>query len=477
MKIKHIFTGLALGFAFVLPACDDILDVEPEFEKDVSNTFQTLDDYEFALTGAYSRFQQSGYYSTAVNGTGSYSQLPDMMSDNVTQTGEDLANFISLTDWVYTADNTYIEETWRHAYSVINQANIVLRDLDRFAAEEPERVNRIKGQALAIRGFVHFDILRYWGVDFDRNSTALGIPYKTSADFEEQPGRLTVKETYDRIFADLEQAEALLGDVDRPINTTTNKSRIDQLAVKAMLARINLYAKQYQDAEDFATQVIDEVPLASRAEFPGIWTDATQAEVIWAINFNSGEGSPSQNTYFASGNRNSYAPAADLLAQYDPNVDIRYNAYFAPIGRRSSIVLSKFLGRGTARDNVVNFKVFRVAEMYLIRAEARALTGNTAGAVEDLNTLRAARIQNYTPVTLAGQQLLDAIALERQKELIGEGHRWFDLKRTTRTIIREDCQVASACEIGPDAREWVWPIPQSELIANANIRGQQSPGY
>ncbi len=476
MKIKHLIIGLSLGCALVFPSCEDVLDVEPEFEKDVSETFQTLDDYEFALTGAYARFRQSGYYSTAGNGTGSYSQLPDMMSDNVAETGESLANYISITDWVYTADNSIIEETWRHAYSVVNQANIVLRDLDRFAEEDPARVNRIKGQALAIRGFVHFDILRYWGEDFDRNSTAQGIPYRETTDYEDQPARLTVKETYDRIFTDLEQAEALLGDIDQPIG----RSQISQLAVQAMLARINLYAKQYAEAEAYATLVIDEVPLAPRDVFPNIWKDASTAEVIWSIQFNAGEGSPSQNTYFASGNRNSYQPSSDLLEQYDENNDIRYNSYFATINSRGGtprVVLSKFLGRGTARDNLVNFKVFRVAEMYLIRAEARALNGNPVGALLDLNTLRAARIANYVPVVLAGQPLLDAIALERQKELIGEGHRWFDLKRTTRTIVREDCEVASNCELGPEAREWAWPIPQSELIANANIRNQQTTGY
>ncbi|WP_157579061.1 RagB/SusD family nutrient uptake outer membrane protein [Pontibacter roseus] len=480
MKFKHIFIGLSLGCAFVLPSCDDILDVEPEFQRDVSDTFQTLEDYEFALTGAYARFRQSGYYSTGGNGTGSYSQLPDMLTDNVAETNESLANFISLTDWVYTADNSLVEETWQDAYSVINQANIVLRDIDRFAEEDPTGVNRIKGQALAIRGFVHFDILRYWGVEFERNSSELGIPYKTTPDFEERPARLTVKESYDRIYADLEEAEALLADVDRPINSATNRSRIDDVAVKGMLARINLYAEQYQAAEAYATQVIDLVPLATRAEFPGIWSDANQAEVLWAVAFNAGEGSPSQNTYFASGNRNTYRPSLDLLQEYNQTADIRYSAYFATRNSRGGtprVVLSKFIGRGTALDNVVNFKVLRVAEMYLIRAEARAMQGNTAGALADLNALRAARIQGYTPVALTGQALLDAIALERQKELIGEGHRWFDLKRTTRTIVREDCTVASFCELEPTAREWVWPIPQSELIANPNMQGQQSPGY
>jgi starch-binding outer membrane protein, SusD/RagB family len=112
--------------------------------------------------------------------------------------------------------------------------------------------------------------------------------------------------------------------------------------------------------------------------------------------------------------------------------------------------------------------------MYLIRAEAYARKGDDVNALADLNTLRAARISGYTNVVLAGQALKDAIELERRKELICEGHRFFDLKRTTRTINRANC--SSFCTLGPTDREWTWPIPQPEIDANANIL-PQNPGY
>jgi hypothetical protein len=125
-------------------------------------------------------------------------------------------------------------------------------------------------------------------------------------------------------------------------------------------------------------------------------------------------------------------------------------------------------------DGVVNFKAFRTGEMYLIRAEAYAKTGDEVDAVADLNTLRAARINGYVPVVLAGVALTDAIVQERRKELICEGHRFFDLKRTTRVINRANC--SSFCTLGPADREWTWPIPQPEIDANANIL-PQNPGY
>jgi starch-binding outer membrane protein, SusD/RagB family len=484
MKIRQILLGIGLSCTMVLSSCENIIEVEPEFFKDASVPFKSLDEYEFALTGAYSQFRAVGYFGSGGQTTGTWSTLPDMMSDNLVQTSEDLGNWGTQVNWNYTSDESDIAIAWMAAYSVVNQANLVLRNIDQFANTNPERVNRIKGQALAIRGMVHFDLLRYWGEDFDRNSTKLGVPYKMAVDKDELPARLTVKATYDNIFKDLKDAETLLGNVDKAINSSSSRSFIDQVATRALLARINLYAKDYAEAERYATLVINARPLATRTQFPAIWKDESVAEVIWAVSFNAGEGSPSSGVFNAPSNRNRFRPALDLMNTYNQENDIRFPSYFSTRLRSGVVrpIVNKFVGRGTATDNLVNWKVLRTGEMYLIRAEARARLGNTAGALEDLNTLRAARITGYVPAVLTGQALLDAIALERRKELFAEGHRWFDLKRTTRTITRAECGPGSnspstGCTLNPTAREWVWPIPQGELDANANIRGQQSPGY
>ncbi|WP_299702331.1 RagB/SusD family nutrient uptake outer membrane protein [uncultured Pontibacter sp.] len=449
--------------------------------------FTNLDDYEFALTGAYARFRTVGYFGSGGQTTGTWSTLPDMMSDNLAQTDFDLGNWAIQTNWVYASDEADIAIAWIAAYSVINQANIVLRDIDQFASENPGRVNRLKGQALAIRGMAHFDLLRYWAVNYDRNSSELGVPYKESVDAEDMPARETVQENYNKIFRDLEEAESLLAEegLDERINRT-NRARIDQLAVRAILARVNLYAKEYQAAEDYATLVIDAKPLATREQFPSIWRDAAPyPEVIWSVNFNAGEGNPGGGVFNAPSRRNRFRPSEPLVETYNQNADIRFPTYFdtrVAAGQDEPVrILDKFNTRGTAQDNLVDWKVFRTAEMYLIRAEARAMKSglDLVGALADLNTLRAARISGYVPQVLVGQQaILDAIALERRKELIGEGHRWFDLKRTTRMIDREDCgDVAVNCTLAPTAREWAWPIPQAEIDANPNIRDQQTTGY
>jgi starch-binding outer membrane protein, SusD/RagB family len=481
MRIKQLFIGLGLSCAIVFSSCEKVIEVEPEFQRDDID-LSTLQHHEWILTGAYAQFQNVAYFGSGGQTTGTWSTLPDMMSDNLARTGEDLGNWFSQANWIYTSDEDDIAQAWLAAYSIVTQANLILSNIDQFAAENPGQVNRIKGQALAIRGMVHFDLLRYWGESYVRNSNALGVPYKETVDPEELPMRLSVRETYDKIYRDLLEAETLLGDVDRVINRT-GRAFIDELAVKAILARVNLYAEEWNAAEDYATQVIVLRPLASREEFPGIWTDANKSEVIWSVTYNAGEGTPSGGVYNAPSNRNRFRPAQDLVATYNQNADIRYSSYFGTrmLGTSERQILSKFVSRGAAQDNLVDWKVFRTGEMYLIRAEARARKGGAdlVGALLDLNTLRAARIAGYVPAVIVGQQaILDAIELERRKELIGEGHRWFDLKRTTRTIERVDCDPeADLCSLAPSAREWAWPIPQVEIDANPSISDQQTTGY
>jgi hypothetical protein len=481
MRFQKLYISLGLIGALSLTACEKTIEVEPEFVKDGTQIYTNLDEYEFALTGAYALFRQTGYFGSGAQTTSTWANLPDMMTDNLVQTNEDLANWQNQVNWVYTTDESDIEIAWTAAYSVVAEANLVLRNIEQFSATNAKRVNRLKGQALALRGMVHFDVLRFWGVEYDRNSTALGIPYVSAVNIDNKPSRLTVKESWDNILKDMLEAETLLGDIDKTVNTSA-KAYLDRTAVRALLARMYLYAKDYVKAEEYATKVIEAVPLASKTDFPGIWKDANTSEVLWSVAFNAGEGSPSSGVHNAPSNRNRFRQASPLEASYDATNDVRYASYFGSrlLSGVSRRIVTKFYGRGTAADNLVNWKALRTGEMYLIRAEARALQGGAKelAALADLNDLRAARITGYVPAVLAGEALQDAIALERQKELIGEGHRWFDLKRTKRTISRTDTELAATSKtLAPTAREWVWPIPQGEIDANANIKGQQSPGY
>ena len=338
-----------------------------------------------------------------------------MMSDNLVESRESLGNFRGIAEWTYVSNTDDIVTSWQAAYSIVSAANIILRDIDRLASENPRRANRIKGQALAIRAQVHFDLLRYYATTFDRNSGEPGVPYVKIFDVTAKPPRNTVKEVYDNVFADLAAAATAFADIDQPINGAA-KSKIDLIGVRAIQARVSLYGAQWQDAINAATSVIAARPLASRAEFPLIWTDEVTTEVVWAISFESvGDGVPYDNVYFVRGDRQEFKPAAQLVALYDQTNDIRYSTYFDNYGGR--LVVNKHVGRdqGANRNGVVNWKAYRVAEMYLIRAEANYRLGKEPEARADLNAIRTARIAGFTPGTETGAALLNAILLERRK--------------------------------------------------------------
>ncbi len=472
MLSRKIFVSILLTASLV--SCKKVIETEPTYQLDGSTRFETIEDFDFALTGAYALFRSGNYYGS---GSNAFVNLPDMLSDNLNETTESLGNYQTLSTWRYAEDEPNITATWQAAYRIISQVNLLLTDIDKFSSTENGAVNRIKAQALAIRAMVHFDVLRYWVEDYNRNSTKPGIPYITAFDYEQKPSRGTVKETYDHIESDLQQARVLLNSgLDKAINST-GRAYIDLTAVNAITARMFLYANQMDSAIKYSTLVINTIPLSTRTNFPNIWTDASTSEVIWSVSFNAGEGRIGDPVYFVPNNRSSYRPNPALVATYDAVNDVRYASYFQV--RSNRLVLSKYLAKAAQvprPDGVTNFKAFRTGEMYLIRAEAYARKGGIyeVNALADLNILRATRINGFLPGTEIGTALLNAIAQERRKELISEGHRWFDLKRTTKTINRSNCTVF--CTLDPSNRAWTWPIPISEINANSSIL-PQNPGY
>jgi starch-binding outer membrane protein, SusD/RagB family len=480
--MKHLLryiTILSAGLILV-SSCTKKIELEPEFVLDGSSPLRTIEEAENVLTGAYGGFIQAGYYDANGGfGGGGFSEFPDMMSDNLVESRESLGNFRGVAEWTYVSNNNYVNQTWQAAYSIISAANIILRDIDALSAENPRAANRIKAQALAIRAHVHFDLMRYFAGTFERNATDLAVPYVKIFDVTAKPARNTVKEVYDNIFADLNAAATAFADIDQPVNTSA-RSRIDLLGVRAIQARVNLYAGQWQDAINASSAVIAARPLASRSDFPLIWTDETNTEVVWAVSFETvTDGVPYDNVYFVRGNRAEFKPAAQLVALYDQSADIRYPTYFTNFGGR--LVVNKHVGRdqSTNRNGVVNWKAYRVAEMYLIRAEANYRLNNEGPARNDLNALRAARIQAFTPGTESGTALLNAILLEKRKEMAFEGDRFFELKRLSKTAINRCPSTidspSTICQLSSSSRAWAWPIPFDETNVNPNI--VQNPGY
>lgn len=478
MKRTLKYIGVLFLAASVFGSCKKAVDVDPTHTIDGDDFFNNVDDYDFVLTGAYQKLKQNSLYS-GVNGGSVWLAGPDLAGDNFYSGGAaNLGNLNTLYRWNYTADQAVVEAAWDAAWVVVQQANLAMRGIDRFVATDAATVNRIEGQARAIRAHAHLELLRWWAPNFDRNSTSLGIPYVETYDIEQKPSRLTVAQTYDKLEADLKTARNMLSNTDRPIQSTTStastaRAYADVMVVDAILARMYLYANQLDSAIKYSTRVINVRPLADPDEFMAIWEDESTAEVIWSVKYQAGNAALIREIYQVTDDRAAWLPSPAFLSLYDNN-DIRYDAFWGNIGGRT--VLTKYFAKPTASanpDGVVDLKLYRTAEMYLIRAESYARKGGMgAQALADLNALRAARNADLGAET--GADLLTAIQNERRKELVAEGHRFFDLKRTSRSISRtENCSIY--CTLAPSNRAWAFPIPQSEMLANPNM--EQNPGY
>lgn len=466
--------------------CEKVIEKNPTHLTSQENAFKSIADFNASLSSMYTSLRGVGYYGRNM------SVLSDMNTDNLVQTGESLVNFLAVTDWLYTSSDGTVAETWVGAYAVVSNANIIINNIDKFTTPANQKLsNKIKGQALAIRAMVQFDIMRWFTDNMDRNSTSLGVPYVKVSVLETapasfKPSRPTVKDDYDAIYADLATAKTLLADVDAPINTSTARYKMDLVGANAVQARVALYAKDWSTAISNATVVINALPLTSRTLYPTIWKDQSQSEVAFAVLFGPEFASRLAGDVYSpttGTNRSQHEGNPLLFNQIDETNDIRFATSVTRgftttslVRANTRLVITKFLGKGAAKDGIVDWKAFRTSEMYLIRAEARANSAQPVQALDDLNTLRAARINGFVAGIETGAVLIDAIALERRKELFMEGHRWFDLKRTTRSINRGTISAPTTqATLAPSRREWVWPIPQAEIDANPNM--VQNTGY
>lgn len=476
----------------------EVIELTPEYVLDAITNPSSMKQVEEVLIGAYGSLRAADYYGSG-SGTGAgWALMPDVMSDNLYEvSAETLANSRAMADFIFNSSTGQINSLYSAPYSTIAHANIILRDVDKFTtAVNQGESNRIKGQAYALRAMAHFDLLRYFSPKYDRASTTdLAVAYvkEFTVSTSVKPARATNKDFYDNIFADINQAITLLGNVDKEVNPASLPTRpyMDRNAAYALQARVNLYAGNWADAATAATNALNGRPLATtQAAFTGMYKQTDKGELIFNVQFEAGQSSPSFLVFFATSNRSYFRPGPDIavLAGNSGLIqsnDLRYQAYFTNVPNTSGVAglaVTKYRGKNTLIDGTANFPVFRSGEMYLIRAEANARLGgvNEVAALTDLNTLRAARISGYTPVVLTGAALVNAIADERRREMFGEGHRFFDLKRTTRLLQRgapcgTSISASGTCTLASTAREWALPIPEVVIGANGNL--VQNPGY
>lgn len=479
--MKNIFKLTTLTFlacVFTITSCKKELETTPQTSLTDLNSFEVIKN---SLKGCYEGFKSSSYYNnTAASGSGSgWSALPDLMGDDFVEALESLGNWRTLSEMSYAADNGAIQGIFSQPYEIISRVNNLLKFIGKYETGDTEQeAKTIRAQALAIRAHAHFDLLRYFAPVYDRNSVLPGVPYVTVFDplkpFGYLPERNTVKEDYDKIYADLNDALTAFGEgIDVPDNDARNY--IDPTVVYAMKARVDYYASDWDAAITDATAALESRPLTDAAGYVDAFAVANEgaptSEVYWAI--------PSDGGLRPGGATNGSNPNYRISTALSDIISSQGGAYVnSGITRFNQTGFSDFQ-RTLCRKyaGIRSFKVFRAGEMMLIRAEAKQRTGD-ATALDDLNELRTNR--DVATGSETGSDLLAAILLQRRVELLGEGHRWFDIKRSTRTINRTECGTAGAstsnnCTIASSSRSWTFPIPFNDLKVNPNLK--QNEGY
>lgn len=442
------YIGILLGLGILFSSCKKFLDVKPvnQISEDVALT--SKERIQRALTGAYSRLQVIEYYGAE------WPNAVWLSGDNVMPFSAGTTDLQFDGHAVLSSSNT-MEITWRAMYQAINAANNVIDAVEKVndpAMTEDERKN-ILGQAQFIRALVYFDLVRTW------NGVPLVLKPTRGLTTESFPARNSVAEVYTQVIADLTNAETNLpAAVTRTIAT--------KRAAQALRARVALYRNDWATAEQKATEVINATTDYSLvAPFEKVITDKRNTESIFELEYSQVDGNE-LSAYFYPASLGGYyrvGPTPELISLLNNPL----------IAGNRNVMISQLSGatygnrfrkaNGATKDD--NYAVLRLAEMYLIRAEARANTNKLTEGKADLDMVRS-RAGLTGAVATTQAQLLSAIELERRIEFAFEPHRWFDLIRTNR---------ASTVLGITDARKLVFPIPGTEILTNSQL--VQNEGY
>ncbi len=439
----------------LLSSCRKLLDVGAPIDNVTTNSAFNSDVTAAALmTGLYYDMSSGG----AFMGSKGISYLCGLSADEyLLQQEEELA--LSLYhNQIRTTDVPF----WRVLYQYIYRVNATIEGLHAATKLTPVIRQQLMGEAKFTRAFCYFYLVNLFG-DLP---LVIGTDYKANATLY----RTSASKVYDLIIADLKDAQELLRtdylQADM-VSVTSDRVRPNKWAAVALLARVQLYLENWQDAINAATIVLDNHDLYDTGSITQVFQKDSR-EAIWQLQ--TVEKTFTDDAVLFIQQRPVHI-SNDLRQSFE-NGDLRRRYWLS--GINTDLYPYKYRsvdGTGLPGENLV---MLRLAEQYLIRAEARLQTGDINGAKTDLNVIRTrAGLQGI--IFSAPHQLMQAIQQERRVELFAEwGHRWLDLKRThhLNTVMGN----AAISKDGNWASYAQWyPIPQSEIILNQHLF--QNEGY
>lgn len=478
--IKLLFLVIAV---VVLGSCsDDFLEKKPTEFVDTEGATKTTANLMTLLNGIHRSLYIRYEGNQDENGLGSLMQQVDIAGDDVVFP---VTNgwYLQVYNWAaFTNENSPdIRFQFRTYYRIIRNANTIINAADAAIGTDADR-KIVKGQALLYRAFCHYQLVQLFGKRYVSGVTnsQLGVPVVLTVG-SEGAARATVEEVYAQINKDLDEANVLLVGYSK-----LNNSHLDLKVSQGLKARVALTQGNWSVAAEYANKARTGKTLMSMADYAAGFNDYNNKEWMWGSHVNE-----VQTDYFGnfgaymSRNYNSTVirscPKAINSKLYDmiPLTDVR-STIFDKTGKHTALALpsnyakfpytsQKFLSVSTG-DSRCDIPYMRVAEMYLIEAEAKARLGN-ADAATVLFDFEKSRNPLYTLSTNTGQALIDEILLQRRIELWGEGFRFYDLKRTNAPLDRTGANhdsgiVNGVMNVLPSDKRWQWLIPKAEINAN-----------
>ncbi|MBP3344145.1 MAG: RagB/SusD family nutrient uptake outer membrane protein [Bacteroidales bacterium] len=491
-KINILFALICL---FTFSSCEEFLDKAPTNYGDTATAVKTAKDAMSMVNGILSKMSGGSYlgrdmflYADAKGG--------DM---TIISNGR---GYDGLYLFSHATNSGAYSGFWTTGYNIIMQINSLLATIEKLEKDgSTEDFDNIKGQILTYRAMIYFDLVRLYGEPYNEDKSAWGVPdVKTVLDPLARVLRATVAENYATIESDLTAAQSLL-DKDNA------NGYINYYGNLAIQARVYLAMERFDDALEVAEEIITDgdYELYTNEKWVQSWSEQFGDESIFEIYMLDEEGDLGSSSLGGVYSRRKdytssiggYYVASDYfmnrlkedmddvrwgIMTYDETSSDRLGCCYKYLGGVKKDSNGKYPGDGKASASACNIKVIRLSEIYLIAAEAalRQTTPDAEAAADYLNEIRK-RSPNLEPAT-AETITLDMILDERSKELVCEGHRFWDLIRNNRTIEFDDFLgnvnlTDRDHTIDRTHPKTILPIFTAEMNANPDIATQQNPGY
>lgn len=472
MKIRFRNIMILLVLFVGGSSCDSFLDVQPKGEVLEGDLLKDAKGFENALYGVYAKMGTAGLYGQNL----SYYAL-DLMAQYYTSSNNEEAEPLMLYDYKNTKVEDRFYNIWCEMYSNIAYANNVLEHLEHFSPSDMQFYNIYKGEALGLRGFMYFDLLRIFSEQITENEGADGIPYSTRFSLF-APDMLKAKDVYKRIVADLKSAEQLLDDEELYASASSNANFLkDQnihfnlQAVQATLARVYLTEGVLDSALYYARQVI-QTPGLSLLDYTEITGDMagklSSKETVFGIYSNFAE--PVIKVLHNSQTAYSLEMRYNIQQLYQVDGignDYRWSAWYTYNDVTKKWKLDKLTDSYVLNNNensrpagqIRGINMIRLSEMYYIAAESALKLGHYDQALDYFNELLESRglvaLDERTP---AETLTIDKITDDRYKEFAGEGQSFYHMKRLNLDILNVEGKIIPA-----DKKVYVVDIPSQEF--------------